>query len=106
MVAVCEIIVKSYFVFISYTETYIFRSPKYCLVLKMAKITRKMQRNWDHWATVEDLSKRFEISKRRVQQIIASNIDVIEKAVLVKHVYFGSGVCELMSIPIYRRVGK
>lgn len=91
---------------------YLFRMPKpiyfVCrnteLVLKMSKITKKMERVWDHWATVEDLSKRFDISKRRVQQIIANNIDVIEKAILVRQTNFGSGLLELQSIPIYRRV--
>ncbi|GAG90899.1 unnamed protein product [marine sediment metagenome] len=70
----------------------------------MAKISRKMKREWDHWATVADLAKRFDISNRRVQQIIATNIDVIEKAVLVQVRNFGSGVYELNSIPIYRRI--
>ncbi|GAH28950.1 unnamed protein product [marine sediment metagenome] len=70
----------------------------------MSKITLKMKRNWDHWATVEDLANKFDLSKRRVQQIIASNIDVIEKAVLVQGRYFGSNLFELNSIPIYRRV--
>ena len=67
------------------------------------RITTKMQREWDHWATVEDLSKKFNLSKRRVQQIIASNIDVIEKAVLVQVRNFGSGIIEQNAIPIYRR---
>ena len=67
------------------------------------KITIKMKREWDHWATVEDLSKKFNLSKRRVQQIIASNIDVIEKAVLVRVQNFGSGIIEQAAIPIYRR---
>ncbi|GAG57517.1 unnamed protein product [marine sediment metagenome] len=67
------------------------------------KITSKMKREWDHWATVEDLSKKFDLSKRRIQQIIASNIDVIEKAVLVRIRNFGSGIVELESTPIYRR---
>ena len=61
-----------------------------------------MKREWDHWATVEDLSKKFDISKRRVQQIIASNIDIIEKAVLVQVRNFGSGIYEQNAIPIYR----
>ena len=69
----------------------------------MPKITNKMKREWDHWATVEDLSKKFDLSKRRIQQIIATNIDVIEKAVLVRIRNFGSGIVELDSIPIYRR---
>ena len=69
----------------------------------MPNITPKMKREWDHWATVDDLSKRFGISKRRVQQIIAANIDVIEKAVLVRVQNFGSGIVEQNSIPIYRR---
>ncbi len=69
----------------------------------MPKITKQMKREWDHWATVEDLSKKFDLSKRRVQQIIASNIDVIEKAVLVRVQNFGSGIIEQNSIPIYRR---
>jgi len=68
----------------------------------MVKITNKMKREWDHWATVEDLSKKFNISKRRVQQIIASNIDIIEKAVLVQVRNFGSGIYEQNAIPIYR----
>ncbi|GAH36749.1 unnamed protein product [marine sediment metagenome] len=72
----------------------------------MSKIPKKMERNWDHWATVEDLSKRFEISKRRVQQIIAKNIDIIEKGVLIRHIDYGSNVWELVSIPIYRRYSK
>ena len=87
-----------------YTESYILRGAKYHLVSKMAKITAKMKRVWDHWATVDDLSKRFDISKRRVQQIIASNIDVIEKGVLIRGQYFGSEIWELMSTPIYRRI--
>ena len=62
-----------------------------------------MKRNWDHWATVDDLSTRFNISKRRVQQIIAKNIDVIEKAVLVRQRNFGSNTFELQALPIYRR---
>lgn len=62
-----------------------------------------MNREWDHWATVDDLSKKFDLSKRRVQQIIADNIDVIEKAVLVQVRNFGSGIYELNSIPIYRK---
>jgi hypothetical protein len=70
----------------------------------MPKITNKMKREWDHWATVEDLSKKFNLSKRRVQQIIASNIDVIDKAVLVKVVNYGSGIYEQNAIPIYRRI--
>ena len=69
----------------------------------MVKITGKMKREWDHWATVADLAKKFDISNRRVQQIIASNIDIIEKAVLVRQQNFGSGIWELNSIPIYRR---
>ena len=72
----------------------------------MAKLTKKMERTWDHWATVEDLSNRFDISKRRVQQIIAKNIDVIEKAVLVRQASYGSQLFELISIPIYRRYSK
>lgn len=82
---------------------YKFRSPKSVMVSKMAKITQKMKREWDHWATVADLAKKFDLSNRRVQQIIASNIDVIEKAVLVQVRNFGSGVFELNSIPIYRK---
>ncbi|GAG90068.1 unnamed protein product [marine sediment metagenome] len=70
---------------------------------KMSKITGKMKRTWDYWATVEDLSKAFKISKRRVQQIIAKNIDVIEKAILIRHIDYGSNVWELISVPIYRR---
>ena len=69
----------------------------------MTRITNQMKREWDHWATVEDLSKKFDLSKRRVQQIIATNIDVIEKAVLVRIRNFGSGIMELDSTPIYRR---
>ena len=60
----------------------------------MAKITSTMKRDWDHWATVDDLSKKFGLSKRRVQQIIATNIDIIEKAVLVQVRNFGSGIFE------------
>jgi len=66
------------------------------------KMTTKMKREWDHWATVEDLSKKFNLSKRRVQQIIATNIDIIEKAVLVQVRNFGSGIYEQNAIPIYR----
>ncbi len=106
MVSYAEIISKSYFVFISYSERYIFRIPKYHLVLKMSKITKKMERKWDHWATVEDLSKRFDISKRRVQQILAKNIDLVERAVLVRVKMYGSGINEMQSIPIYRMYGK
>ncbi len=73
------------------------------MVFKMAKITGKMKREWDHWATVGDLALEFGLSHRRVQQIIASNIDIIEKAVLVRVQKFGSGIQELNSIPIYRR---
>ena len=69
----------------------------------MPKITKKMERDWDHWATVDDLSKKFDLSKRRVQQIIAANIDIIEKAVLVRVQNFGSGIYEQNAIPIYRR---
>ena len=72
--------------------------------LKMSKITRNMKRTWDYWATVEDLAKKFGISKRRVQQIIAKNIDVIEKAILIRHIDYGSNVWELVSVPIYRRI--
>ena len=86
-----------------YTRTFKFRIAKSFLVSKMVKITSKMKREWDHWATVEDLSKEFDLSKRRVQQIIASNIDVIEKAVLVQVRNYGSGILDLQSIPIYRR---
>ena len=81
------------------------RTAKYWVWFqKMAKITKKMKRDWDHWATVADLAKEFGISNRRVQQIIATNIDVIEKAVLVQVRNFGSGIYELNSIPIYRRI--
>lgn len=68
----------------------------------MAKITKQMKREWDHWATVDDLSKKFGLSKRRVQQIIATNIDLIDKAVLVQVRNFGSGIFEQNAIPIYR----
>ena len=84
-------------------KKYKFRGAKWRVVEKMPKITTKMKREWDHWATVDDLSKRFGISKRRVQQIIAANIDVIDKAVLVQVRNFGSGIFEQNAIPIYRR---
>jgi len=106
MITVCEIISKSYFVFISYAENYIFRIPNIDMVLKMSKIPKKMERVWDYWATVEDLSKKFDISKRRVQQIIAKNLNVIEKGILIRNINYGSGLMELQSTPIYRMVSK
>ena len=65
-----------------------------------------MERIWDYWATVEDLSKKFDLSKRRVQQILAKNDIMIEKAILVRNVMYGSGINELRSVPIYRMYGK
>lgn len=68
----------------------------------MPKITNKMKREWDHWATSADLAKKFGLTPRRVTQIIASNIDLIEKAVLVRVQNFGSGIVEQVTLPIYR----
>lgn len=72
----------------------------------MVQMTEKMKRTWKYWATVEDLSIKFDLSKRRVQQIIAKEIDIIEKGILIRNINYGGGLMELQSTPIYRRIAK
>lgn len=47
-------------------------------------ITISQQRMWKNWATVEELSLIWEISKRRVQQIMVNLGISVEKQYLIK----------------------
>jgi len=53
-------------------------------------------RKWDNWATVEEISFLWKVSKRRVQQIIAAND--VNKAILVTQ-------DPIKAVPIYQLPG-
>ena len=70
--------------------------------LEKKVLTLSQQRMWQNWATVEELSEKWKVSKRRVQQILKELGLLVDRG----HLITIEGMDHFVSIrPIFRFLG-